>query len=183
MANEVNETKGLHLLKNFFLVEGVLLFIIGILAIALPGIFTLGTELFVGILLLVGGIVQLIRTFQSQGSTGFVSSLLSSLIYIVVGGLLLVFPVQGVVTLTLLLLVYFIIDGLSKLYFGFEVRSLGSWGWFVLSGVISLILAYIIWAGLPGTAIWVIGLLVGINMLFSGAALIALGWSLPKEQS
>ncbi len=181
MVNGLNEIKGFHALKNFFLIEGILLFILGIVAIALPGIFTLGTELFVGILLLTGGIVQLIRAFQSQESTGFASSLLSSLIYIVVGGLLLFYPIQGAVTLTLLLLVYFIIDGFSKLYFGFEVRSTKSWGWFILNGIISLILAYIIWAGLPGTAVWVIGLLVGINMLFSGIALIALGWSSPKE--
>ena len=89
---------------------------------------------------------------------------------------LLASPVTGAVSLTLLLIVFFIIEGVASIMYAFEhKRELsGRWGWMLVSGIIDLILAAIIWAGLPGTAAWALGLLVGINLLFGGGAMVGM---------
>ena len=111
---------------------------------------------------------------------GFTALLLTTLIYLVVGILLLAYPVQGIITLTVLLTIYFLLEGIAKIGWGIELHPVTGSGWLIVSGIISLILAAIIIAGWPGTAFWVLGLLVGINMLFFGSSLLALVWSAPK---
>jgi uncharacterized membrane protein HdeD (DUF308 family) len=95
---------------------------------------------------------------------------------IAAGIVLLLWPVSGVVSLTLLLIVFFIIEGVASIMYAFEhKKDLSSrWVWMLVSGIIDLILAALIWTGLPGTAAWALGLLVGINMLFGGTSLIAM---------
>lgn len=160
--------------RAFFWVEGIALIFLGLVAIALPQITTLAIELFLGWLFLVGGIVQTARTFLSKDIPSFWPSLVSSVFSIVIGVLLLVFPISGILTLTILLTVFFLVEGVSKIVIAFQHREVSRWGWLAVSGVISLILASIIWSGWPGTATWVIGLMVGINMVFLGITLISL---------
>jgi uncharacterized membrane protein HdeD (DUF308 family) len=107
---------------------------------------------------------------------GFWWSLLSALLGIAAGIVLLVAPVSGVVSLTLILIAFFIIEGVVSIMYALDHRSdlPGGWVWMLFSGIIDLVLAAMIFAGLPGTAAWAIGLLVGINMLFGGVALIAM---------
>ena len=90
--------------------------------------------------------------------------------------MLLLWPLTGVLTLTLLLITFFIIEGAASIMFALEhKRELsGRWGWMLASGIVDLILAAIILAGLPGTAAWALGLLVGINLVFGGTALIGM---------
>jgi uncharacterized membrane protein HdeD (DUF308 family) len=118
----------------------------------------------------------LITTFRMRQAPGFGWSLVSAILGIAVGIVLLVWPLRGVLSLTLILIVFFVIEGVASIMFALEhKRELsGRWGWMLASGVIDLILAAIIFAGLPGTAAWALGLLVGINMLFGGSALIAM---------
>lgn len=161
--------------RTLVIVEGVIFALLGFLAIALPGISTLGTELFIGWLLLFAGIVQLFRTIQAGGhATGFLGSLLTSIFYLVFGILLILFPVAGIISLTILLALFFLVEGIAKIVLGFQLRPFPNWGWFVLSGFLALIMAIIIWSGWPSTAFWVIGLLVGINMIFFGIAMLFL---------
>jgi uncharacterized membrane protein HdeD (DUF308 family) len=107
---------------------------------------------------------------------GFWWSLVSAILGIAVGIVLLLWPLSGVLSLTLVLIVYFVIEGVASIMFALEhKRELsGRWGWMLASGIIDLILAAIILAGLPGTAAWAIGLLVGIDMVFGGSAVIAM---------
>jgi uncharacterized membrane protein HdeD (DUF308 family) len=95
---------------------------------------------------------------------------------IAAGIVLLGWPARGAVSLTLLLIVFFIIEGVLSIMYAFEHKKelSGRWGWMLVSGIIDLILAAIIWGGLPGTAEWALGLLVGINMVFGGTAMIAM---------
>ena len=95
---------------------------------------------------------------------------------IVVGGLLLSRPVSGALSLTIVVVVFFVIEGVASIMFALEhKRELsGRWGWMLMSGIIDLVLATLVFAGLPSTAAWAIGLLVGINMVFGGSALIAM---------
>ena len=159
-----------------FLVEGIVLLALGAAAIIVPPIATLAITLLLGWLFLISGIVGLITTVWMWGAPGFWWSLLSAVIGIAAGAILLGWPVSGVLSLTLVLILFFLIEGVATIMFALEhKRELsGRWGWMLASGIIDLILAGIIFAGLPGTAAWAIGLLVGINMIFGGTALIAM---------
>jgi uncharacterized membrane protein HdeD (DUF308 family) len=159
-----------------FLVEGIVLVVLGILAILVPPIATLTFTLVIGWILLISGVVGLITTFMARHAPGFWWALLSAVLGIVVGLILLARPVVGAVSITLLLIVFFIVEGVASIMYAIEHRNelSGRWGWMLVSGIIDLILAAMIWAGLPSTAGWALGLLVGINMLFGGSAMIAL---------
>jgi uncharacterized membrane protein HdeD (DUF308 family) len=118
----------------------------------------------------------LITTFGARHAPGFWWSLLSAVLAIAAGLVLLAWPVSGAISLTLLLIVFFFIEGIASIMYAFQHKAelTGQWGWMLTSGIIDLILGVIILAGLPGTAAWALGLLVGINMLFGGASLIAI---------
>lgn len=166
--------------RSLIYFEAVFFMLLGLAAIALPHVFTLGFELLIGSLFVVGGIVQLIRLFQSWDAPGFWGTLFSALLNLVIGCLLLFYPLVGVLSLTYLLIAYFLIDGITKIYYAFQLKRFEKWGWIVFSGILSLILAALILTGLPGTAVWALGLLIGINMFFFGFSLFGLGSSLPK---
>jgi uncharacterized membrane protein HdeD (DUF308 family) len=159
-----------------FLIEGIVLVVLGLLAIIIPPIATIAVTIFLGWLFLISGIVGLVTTFWARHSPGFWWALFSAVLAIAAGIVLLVDPLRGAVSLTLLLIVFFTIEGVLTIMYALEHKKdlSGRWGWMLTSGIIDLILAAIILAGLPGTAAWALGLLVGINMLFGGAALIAM---------
>jgi len=125
---------------------------------------------------LISGVVGLFTTFWARHVPGFWWSLISAIIGIAAGVVLLLWPITGTLSLTLVLIAFFFIEGIVSIMYAIEHRNqlTGRWGWMLVSGIIDLILAGIIFAGLPETAVWALGLLVGINMLFGGAALIAM---------
>jgi uncharacterized membrane protein HdeD (DUF308 family) len=159
-----------------FLVEGIVLVVLGLIAIVLPPIATLAVEILFGWLFLASGILGLITTYWMRHAPGFWWSLLSAVLGIGAGIVLLAWPLSGVLSLTLILIVFFTIEGVASVMYALEhKRELsGRWGWMLASGIVDLILAAIIFIGLPGTAAWAIGLLVGINLIFGGSALIAM---------
>ena len=161
---------------GLFLTEGIILVVLGLLAIIVPPIATIAVTIFLGWLFLISGIVGLVTTFWARHAPGFWWSLLSAVLAIAAGIVLLGWPIPGAVSLTLLLIAFFIIEGVLSILYAFEHKKelSGRWGWMLISGIIDLILAAIIWGGLPGTAAWALGLLVGINMLFGGSAMIAM---------
>jgi uncharacterized membrane protein HdeD (DUF308 family) len=170
--------------RNLMLFEGIIFALLGFLAVALPGISTLSAELFIGWLLFFGGIVQLYRAFKgSHEGPGFAGSLLTGFLYLIFGILLVLFPIAGIFSLTILLTLFFIAEGIAKIILGVQLRPDRTWGWFILNGILALIMAFIIWAGWPGTAFWVLGLLVGINMIFFGISLIFLSFGMPPTDS
>ncbi len=166
----------LHAHWLLFLIEGIMLLGLGVIAIVLPPIATVAVEIIIGWLLLISGIVGMITTFRMQHAPGFWWSLVSALLAIAAGVVLLRWPLSGALSLTLILTVFFVIEGVSSIFYALEhKREISNrWGWMLVSGVVDLILAGIIFLGLPGTAAWAIGLLVGINMVVGGAALIAM---------
>src|SRR5262249_54276558 len=157
-----------------FLVEGILLMLLGAAAIILPVIATLAFTLVIGWLFLLSGVIGLITTFWMRNAPGFWWSLLSAVIGIAAGIVLIRWPISGTVSLTLVLIAFFIIEGIVTLMYAFEHRAQlsGRWGWMLASGIVDLILAGIIFAGLPETATWALGLRVGINLLFGGPAML-----------
>ena len=161
---------------KLYLAEGIILVILGIIAIIVPPIATLAFAIIIGWLFLVSGIVGLITTFYMRGAPGFWWSLLSAIVAIAAGVLLLYQPVTGALSLTFILIAFFVIEGIVTIMYAIDHRGQlsGRWGWMLASGIVDLILAGIIFAGLPGTAAWALGLLVGINMVFGGTAMIGM---------
>jgi uncharacterized membrane protein HdeD (DUF308 family) len=161
---------------RFLLIEGIILVVLGAAAIVVPPIATLAVEIILGWLFFISGIVGLVMTFMMRHAPGFWWSLFSAVVAIAAGVMLIGWPVSGALSLTLVLIVFFIMEGVATIMYALDhKRELsGRWGWVLASGIVDLALAAIIFAGLPGTAVWAIGLLVGINMLFGGAALIGL---------
>lgn len=179
----MNQTSGAERIASaihehwvLFLIEGIILVILGVVAILVPLIATLAFTILVGWLFLISGIVGLITTFWARHAPGFWWSLISAVIGILAGLALLASPVVGALSLTLVLIAFFVIEGVASIMYAVDHRRqlTGSWGWMLISGIIDIILAGIILAGLPETAVWALGLLVGINMLFGGGALIAM---------
>jgi uncharacterized membrane protein HdeD (DUF308 family) len=158
---------------QFFLAEGVLMVVLGMLAIGLPNVATLAVEILVGWLFLVGGVLRIVSVLASRRRPGFLWSLLSPVCAAVLGFWLIFRPVEGVLTATLLLAAFFVVDGVVKMLLALELRQhLENWGWTLFSGVIDLVLAYLIWLGWPSSATWAIGLLVGVNMSLVGLSLV-----------
>ena len=158
------------------LTEGIILLVLGLAAILLPLVATVAVEILVGWLFLISGAVGLITTVRMRHAPGFWWSLLSAILGVAIGIALLRWPLSGALTLTVMLTVFFVIEGVVSIMYALEhKRELsGRWAWMLVSGVVDLVLAGIIDLGLPGTAVWAIGLLVGINMLFGGTALIGM---------
>jgi uncharacterized membrane protein HdeD (DUF308 family) len=159
-----------------FLIEGIVLLVLGIAAILVPMVATIAFTILIGWLFLISGVVGLITTFWMRHAPGFWWSLLSAVIGIVAGILLLRWPITGSLSLTLLLASFFIVEGVATIMYAIEHRNQlsGRWGWMLVSGIVDFILAGIIIAGLPGTAAWALGLLVGINLIFGGVAMIGM---------
>jgi uncharacterized membrane protein HdeD (DUF308 family) len=164
----------LHQHWRLYLAEGIALVILGFIAILVPPIATLAVTIVLGWLFLISGLIGLYTTFMLRHAPGFWWSLISAALGVLVGGMLLAQPVSGAFSLTLVVIAFFIIEGVASIMFALEhKRELsGRWGWMLVSGIVDLILAMFVFAGLPSAAAWAIGLLVGINMVFGGSALI-----------
>jgi uncharacterized membrane protein HdeD (DUF308 family) len=150
--------------------------ILGLAAVMLPLIATIAIALVVGWVFLLSGVVGLIATFRMRGAPGFWWSLYSGILGVAAGIVLIRWPVGGAFSLTVILTVFLALEGVISIMFALDhKRELsGRWAMMLISGVVDLILAGVIAAGLPGTAAWAIGLLVGVNMIFGGSALIAM---------
>jgi len=159
-----------------FLIEGIILVVLGAAAIILPNIATLAFTLLIGWLFLISGGVGLVTTFWMRQVPGFWWALVSAVIAIAAGVILIRWPISGTLSLTIVLIAFFVVEGVATIMYAVEHRSQlsGRWGWMLASGVVDLILAGIIFAGLPETSTWALGLLVGINLLFGGVAMIGM---------
>ena len=161
---------------KLFLGEGIVLLVLGLIAVALPMLATIGFTIVLGWLFLFSGLIGLATTFMMRGAPGFWWALLSALIGIGAGVVLLMSPVSGAVSLTLVLIAFFVVEGVATIMYAVAHRAqlADRSGWMIFSGVVDLILAVMILAGLPSSATWAIGLLVGINMIFGGGAMIGM---------
>lgn len=157
-----------------FFAEGALLLILGVIAITVPLFATLGLTIILGWVFLISGIMGMVSTFWARHAPGFRWSLISALLAVGVGVALLAWPLNGAVSLTLLLGVFCAVEGLATLLYAFDHRRQlsGRSGWMFGSGILDVILAAVILVGLPQTAAWALGFVVGIKMIFGGLALV-----------
>lgn len=169
-------TRSLHDHWGMCLIEGVILSALGLAAMIVPTIAGLATTVLLGWLFLVAGFMALVATFRGRLLPGSGWSLLSALVAMIAGALLLWNPLQSLAMLTYVLAGFFIIDGLLTIMIAIAQRRnlSGRWEWLMINGVIDLFLAGVILSGVPGSLAWAFGLIVGVDMVFGGASLIAI---------
>ncbi len=171
MQSAVRKAIGLH--WRIFLFHGVALIVLGVIAVIAPVLATFAVEIFVGWLFLIGGVVGLVAMFSSHDVPAFLWSLLTAALSVVLGALLIWRPITGVLSLTIALTAFFIVEGVfqSVTSIAYHRAMPGAWGWMLASGIADLVLAAIIIMGLPFSAAWTLGLLAGVNLITSGVAI------------
>jgi uncharacterized membrane protein HdeD (DUF308 family) len=172
-----------------FFLEGAVLVALGLLAVVIPSIASSTATNAFGWLFFVSGAVGLATTHWTRHVPGYWWSLVSALLGLLVGALLILqqtsdlyrglyigWPIERIAPLTLVLVVFFAIEGMASIMYALSHRSVYSkrWAWMLASGIIDLILAIVVVLGIAGTAAWAVGLLVGVNMVFGGIALIGM---------
>ncbi|MFZ5671760.1 MAG: HdeD family acid-resistance protein [Pseudomonadota bacterium] len=167
----------------WYLVEGVLLIVAGFLAIIYPVISSAAVIVLLGWLLIASGVLQGLSLIGARQVPHFWLQLISVILAILIGFLFLRDPTQGLMTLALLLIIFFMMEGMSKVVFALTIRPFPNWGWVLASGLVGILLALILWASLPVTAVWLIGVLLGVNLISIGAAIAYLAWHVRKSDA
>src|SRR4051794_7136542 len=159
-----------------FLFEGIVLALLGLAAMIVPPLASLAVTIFLGWMFLISGIAGLVVTFWARQMPGFWWSLISAALAVLAGLILLARPMQGVLTLTIVVGAYFLAEGIATIMYALEHRRelSGRWSWLLVAGLMDLLISFLIIAGLPGSAEWAIGLLVGINLVIGGASLVGM---------
>ena len=179
--SEHSGTPGLGLIdvikqaSGLVIATGVLLVILGFMAVAAPLAAGLSIAIAVGLLLIIGGAGQLFFSSKAGSFGAGLMVFLLGALKIVAGGVMVAHPLVALASLTMVLAIYFLIEGVGEIFWGFQLRPASGWGWALASGVAALVLGILIWSEFPLSGVWAVGTLVGIKLLFSGSTLIALG--------
>ena len=177
MRDAMRETVKRHSL--WYLIQGILMVLGGILALAYP-LFTSATVvLFLGWVLIITGLVQGISLIGAKNVPHFWLQLVSVVLAVIVGFLFVRDPGQALLTVTLLLIVFFMVEGISKIIFSLTIRPFPNWGWVLASGVIGVFLSVYLLSN-PVAAVWLLGLLIGVMLISEGTALGYLAWQVRK---
>jgi len=169
--------------RIWYIVGGILSIFVGFYAMGRPGLATVAVTQVVGIIALASGLVLFFAAVFGKARQHRLFDFFSAILRIVVGLLLVANVLKGVLILTLVLGSVFIIEGIYGVVLGLKLRGKNpAWGWVVFNGLAALVLGVMLIAQFPGSALWAIGLLFGINCIFTGATLIAYGTALPKAQ-
>jgi uncharacterized membrane protein HdeD (DUF308 family) len=152
----------------------VLMIVAGVLAIIVPLASGIAVTILVGWLLVLGGAAHLAYSWHTRQGGGLFWGMLLGISYIVVGGYALLHPLVGLGSLTLVLAGYLLVASILEFILSYQLRPLSGSGWLLIDGIISLILAIMIWRSWPINTLWVVGTLVGINMLCSGFTRLAI---------
>lgn len=165
--------------SGWFLALGIAMIVLGVIAIGSPFVVTLAVNLLLGWVLIFGGLVQIVHAFSVRAWGGFLWMMLIGIVHGAVGGLLLRNPIAGVLTLTLLLAAFLLIEGICQLIMAFQLRPMPGSGWMMVSGIVGILLAVMIYSRWPSSAAWVLGTLVGINLIFDGWSMVTV-WMAAK---
>jgi uncharacterized membrane protein HdeD (DUF308 family) len=159
---------------------GILLMLAGFAAIWVPFAAGLAGTIFFGCLVLVSGIAHWVYAWLERKTGGAIWQVLIGLVYVIAGVTMLLLPVNAVFALTLVLACYIAIEGVLELVFFFWLRLLPGSAWFLVDGIISLLLSILIFVGWPSSSLWALGTIVGVSLLFSGVARLTLPMLRPR---
>ena len=160
----------------WYLLQGVLMIVAGILALVYPLVASVAMVFLLGWILIISGVLQGIGLIGARDVPHYWLSLISAVLAIVIGLLLLRQPDSGLLVMTVLLIVYFMVEGISKVIFALTIRPFPNWGWVMASGIVGIVLAVYLWANMPVSSEWVLGILLGILLVSEGVALAYLAW-------
>lgn len=177
-ASDIKPADAIRKAANLTIGLGILLLVLGVIAICFPLASSLAAAIWVGWLLVIGGAVLLVHALRGRQEEGFWFKLLWAIVYLVAGLLLLASPVSGVLTLTLILAVLWIVEGVTAIAFAFRLKPASPWGWVLFDGIVTVLLGLLIWIGWPGNAPWLLGLFLGISLLSTGISVLLLGLAL-----
>jgi uncharacterized membrane protein HdeD (DUF308 family) len=161
--------------RGWFIALGIIMILIGTAAILSPYIATISVKIFLGWFLVIGGVAQVIHAFWAKDWGGFFWQLIVGLLEAFAGLFLLVYPVAGIIALTIYVAAVFFVEGLIKAYLAFQLKPEAGWIWVLIGGIVSILLGAMLWAKLPSSAIWAIGLLVGLNIAMAGWTVLMIG--------
>lgn len=187
MAITVNEASGvlraavrdtIRKRSLLFLIQGGVMVLAGVLALLFPLIASTGFVIVLGWLLIISGIVQAVSLIGATQVPYFWLQLVTVALEMIVGFLLVSNPEAGLVAITFLMLVLFLVGGMARLVFSLMIRPMTDWGWMLAGGIVSILLAVVLIATLPEAAGWLLGLLLGIHLIASGATQGYLAWRL-----
>jgi uncharacterized membrane protein HdeD (DUF308 family) len=164
----------------WYLLQGGLMVLTGVVAFLFPVFSSVAVVLMLGWLLIISGVFQAISLIGATNVPHFWLQLISVALSVVIGILFLRNPGQGLLTLTLLLIVFFMVEGMAKVIFALTIRPFPNWGGVLASGIVGVLLAIYLWSSLPVTAAWLLGILVGIQLTSEGAALAYMAWQVRK---
>ena len=160
--------------RPWFIALGLVLLVLGGLAIMFPLLTTIATKVFIGWLFLIGGFAHVIHAFSTRTWGAFVLDVLEGALYVFAGVWLAFFPLAGILTLTVFVAFLFIFQGVVESAIAFRVRPAQGWGWMLFAGIVAILAGCLIIAGLPSTAAWALGVLVGVKLMTSGWAYLIL---------
>jgi uncharacterized membrane protein HdeD (DUF308 family) len=165
----------------YTLITGILLIVLGMAGIFLPGVMSLSTAIFIAWLFLIGGIFWAIHTYKYSPKN--VMDWLKPALLLIVGCLIMLHPASGVEVVGLLLAIYLLLGAIGSFALAQSIHPAKGWGWMTLNGFTSVVLATLFLIGWPATSLWLVGLYVGISLLFDGWALVAIGLIMRKRTS
>jgi uncharacterized membrane protein HdeD (DUF308 family) len=158
-----------------FLIQGLILELLGIVAFVMPLLGALAIDFLLGWLFIVGGIVRLVALLRAKHLPGYWWSVGAAVLAFVAGALLLVDPLKGIMSLTLLLMLLFLVEGVSAIVSSLDFRHhTRAWGLLMFRGIVDLVLVALIWSGWPGSGEWALGMLAGVNLFLMGLAMVVM---------
>lgn len=160
----------------WYLLQGILMVAAGVLALIYPLLASVAMVYLLAWILIVSGLLQAIGLIGARDVPHYWLQLISVVLAIVIGVLLLNQPESGLLVMTVLLIVFFMVEGISKMIFALTIRPFPNWGWVLASGLVGIVLAVYLWANMPVASEWVLGILLGIMLVSEGAALAYLAW-------
>jgi uncharacterized membrane protein HdeD (DUF308 family) len=160
----------------WYLLQGALMTLTGVVALLFPIFSSIAVVVMLGWLLVINGFFQGISLIGATNVPHFWLQLISVALSIVIGTLFLRDPGGGLLSLTLLLIVFFMVGGMAKIIFALTIRPFAKWGWVLASGLVGVVLSLILWSSLPVAAGWLLGLFVGIQLISEGLALTYMAW-------
>lgn len=157
--------------RSWYIFQGTAFVIAGVLAIILPNVTAIGFSVLIGAVLFASGFIQAIAAFTAKSHWW---AIISAVLSLSVGGWMIFNPVAGSVALATILAIFLLLEGIAELFLAYQLRPVINWGWLLISGIVSLLLGFIVFAGWPGASLVLLGIIIGINLLFYGTALLAI---------
>ena len=158
---------------GWFLALGIAMIVLGVIALGMIPIATLATVMVLGWLMVLSGIVEAVHGFQVRGWSGMFLHLAGGVLGVLIGLLIVTHPIAGALAWTLLFASFFTVIGLFRLIGAIRLKF-PNWGWAAFDGAVTLLLGIMLWAGWPGSGIWLLGMAVGISLVLRGWSYVML---------